>query len=146
MTDLTVIIPTFNRKESLFRLLDALRSQQQVTLEIIIIDQNSSSHFSEDEHHKLHHVRHILQETPNVSAARNTGAALALSDHVLFVDDDLVPEPNFCHELLSVIRKYPMVRAFAPLVFSYEDKSLLKVQYSKRYLKNKLYKELYTTN
>ncbi|MBK6479805.1 MAG: hypothetical protein IPF93_16540 [Saprospiraceae bacterium] len=59
---------------------------------------------------------------------------------MLFVDD-LVPEPNFCHELLSVIRKYPMVRAFAPLVFSYEDKSLLKVQYSKRYLKNKLYKD-----
>ncbi|MBK6479806.1 MAG: glycosyltransferase family 2 protein [Saprospiraceae bacterium] len=64
MTDLTVIIPTFNRKESLFRLLDALRSQQQVTLEIIIIDQNSSSHFSEDEHHKLHQVGTSFRKLP----------------------------------------------------------------------------------
>jgi len=136
MVDLSVIIPTYKRKESLFRLLGALVSQKQIVLEIIVIDQNPSGFFSDYELQILHQSRHIIQESPNVSAARNRGAELASSDLIVFVDDDLVPEDGFCHELLLICRNYPVVKAFAPLVFSYEDKSLLKANFSKRYIES----------
>ncbi len=136
MADMSVIIPTYRRRESLFRLLDALRAQQQIGLEIIVIDQNDRSYFSDTELQVLHQVKHIMQETPNVSDARNKGAELAVSDLLLFIDDDLVPEVNFCQKLLSVVQQYPWVKAFAPLVFSYEDKMVLRAEFSKRYIKS----------
>lgn len=136
MADFSVIIPTYKRRDSLFNLLEALASQKQVILEIIVIDQNPMAFFSEDELQILHQAIHIIQGSPNVSAARNRGAELASSDLIIFVDDDLVPDDGFCHELLLICQNYPVVKAFSPLVFSYEDKSRLKAKFFKRYIKS----------
>jgi len=118
--DLSVIIPTYKRKESLLLLLDKLAVQTRVRLEIIIVDQNHPDFWSTDELYTLGKYTRIVQETPNASLARNKGFLFSSSAHVLFLDDDLVPEENFCFKGLDIFQRFKFIRAFVPNVFTYE--------------------------
>ncbi len=135
MQDLSVIIPTYNRKNSLFRLIDALLLQQNIKLEIIIIDQNPENFFNEKDLDLLKTVVHKKQKDPNVAKARNFGFSLIKAPYVLFIDDDLVPDVHFCKNGLDIFTNNN-IKAFAPLVYGYEDKKDLLKQYHQNYRGN----------
>jgi Predicted glycosyltransferases len=124
MPDLSVIIPTYKRDESLERLLERLQSQENIILEVIVVDQNKPGFFNEALNKRLEQVIHIRQESPNTSLARNTGFKISKASHILFLDDDLMPEPEFCRKALDVFKKYPSIQSFIPLVYSYEGKEI----------------------
>ncbi len=135
MPQLSVIIPTFNRNQSLFRLLNALQKQKQIDIEIIIIDQNKAGFFTNEELIQLKQYIHIKQQKPNVSAARNIGTMQATTPYILFVDDDLVPNDDFCFKCIQVFLQNPKVKAFCPTVYGYEDKTELLKGYARNYSK-----------
>lgn len=119
---LSVVIPTYKRTDSLERVLDLLKAQDNIVLEIIVVDQNKPGYFNEALNTKLNEVIHIVQHIPNVSLARNTGFKRSTAPYILFLDDDLIPEPNFCRKGLDIFKQYPLIKSFVPLVYSSEGK------------------------
>ena len=119
---LSVVIPTYNRTDSLERILDFLKVQENIILEIIVVDQNKPGYFNETLNAKLDGVTRIIQHIPNVSMARNNGFKRSTAPYILFLDDDLIPEPNFCKKGLDIFNQYPLVKSFVPLVYSSEGK------------------------
>jgi GT2 family glycosyltransferase len=121
---LSVIIPTFKRRDSLLLLLDLLRKQQGLSLEIIVVDQNPPNYFGAIENSAFAGIKRVRLEKPNVSAARNAGFKASSGEFILFIDDDLEPEPDFCSKGLQVFLDHTEIQSFSPLVYNEMGKEL----------------------
>jgi glucosyl-dolichyl phosphate glucuronosyltransferase len=87
----SVVVPTKNRPVETARMLQSLRAQATMPLEVMVIDQSTVPYPLEEFAGLLHvHDPHI----GGASAARNHGAQLARGDIVLFLDDDVVLESD----------------------------------------------------
>ena len=84
----TVVIPTYRRPEGLRRLVDAVRAQHDG--EIVVVDNATPPTVG-----PTSGVRIVHEATPGASAARNRGIAEASGDVIVFLDDDVVPQPGF---------------------------------------------------
>ena len=115
MTDLfSVILPTFQRPDTLFRVLDALsRQQAPPPYEVIVVDDGSRDETPArlSAYQPSYPFRFFSQQNSGPAAARNRGIEQARGTYVLFLGDDTVPEP----ELLAVHaaahaekRRYPV--------------------------------------
>lgn len=105
----SLVIPTYNRLESLKQVLIGLENQQDIALadfEVIVISDGSTDHTNE-------YLRTIetplnlvplLQENGGAAAARNSGIKTASGDLVLFLDDDVFPTPHLIAEHLRMHR------------------------------------------
>lgn len=90
--NISVVIPTRNRKKVLLDTLRSIINQDTIPTEVIIVDQsddpidynNDLSLFPFDL------IRIIYQEQPSLTKARNRGLAEAKTDIVVFCDDDVV--------------------------------------------------------
>ena len=116
-TVLSIIIPTFKRRESLQRLLRALEVQENISPEIIVVDQNDPS-VLDDILPAFPSVRRLMMETPNASDARNRGFLASKGQFLLFIDDDLVPGPQFCAKGVEIFNRYASIGCFSPLVYN----------------------------
>ncbi|MDX1685594.1 MAG: glycosyltransferase, partial [Saprospiraceae bacterium] len=98
MPALSVVIPTYQRSESLEKLVDCLVDQTiWDDMEVIVIDQNEPGYLTDVIPHAiLKEVRLARSERPNVSLARNLGYEMSRAEVVLFIDDDLEPAREFC--------------------------------------------------
>ncbi|MEW6001825.1 MAG: glycosyltransferase family 2 protein [Nitrospirota bacterium] len=107
--NLSVIIPTKNRKGLLLECIRSIMEQTHLPEELIIVDQ------SEESEERLlrnnvtwEHVKFIYIWDINISgltAARNTGISKASGDVILFLDDDVVLEADYIVTILDIYRK-----------------------------------------
>ena len=81
MTTVSVIIPTYNRREVLTRALGSVLGQTQPPHEVWVVDDGSTDGTAQMLASQYPDVRVIMQENRGVSAARNaaTSPALALA-------------------------------------------------------------------
>ncbi|MGI4787997.1 MAG: exopolysaccharide biosynthesis glycosyltransferase EpsD [Janthinobacterium lividum] len=98
---LSVVIPTYNRKDSLRKTLDGL-SRQTYPLgcfEAIVISDGSTdgtnSMIAAYAQTASFPLRLISQPNSGPACARNNGVAKALGDVIVFLDDDVEPGPKF---------------------------------------------------
>lgn len=96
---LTVVVPTFNRRDSLHRLLMALTEQTLPgsQFEVIVVDDGSTDGTVEAARGlELPYALTVLQQehTGGPAAARNLAVSNARGDIVIFLDDDVVPIPT----------------------------------------------------
>jgi glycosyltransferase involved in cell wall biosynthesis len=108
MIKISVIVPTYNRLERLQRVLAGL-AQQTYPLdqfEVVVVSDGASDG-TNDYLQKLTgtkatplNLHPVLQQNQGVAAARNNGIQQAQGEYVLFVDDDVVPEPQLIAEHL----------------------------------------------
>jgi glycosyltransferase involved in cell wall biosynthesis len=105
---LSIVIPTHNRAKLLIKNLDALARQSapQGTFEVIVVaddcaDDTASAvrNYIPQAPYKLRLIEHAAR---NASATRNLGAAQAEGRIVLFLDDDITPEPALVQAHLEV--------------------------------------------
>lgn len=102
---IAVVIPTKNRRGDLVRAVDSVLAQSTPPAEIIVVDQSAS-----DE--SMLAARERLAARPDIpvvylrrpdlgglTAAKNTAVDNASSDALLFIDDDVILEPDFLEEL-----------------------------------------------
>jgi len=114
----SVIIPTKNRPADLAAMLPSLFRQTVIPDQLIIVDQSASDE-SERQVRSLYEeaspeIRnglglHYFHE-PNVSGgatARNRGLEIVNADVTLFLDDDVMLEPDFIERLLDVYSSHP---------------------------------------
>ncbi len=93
----SIIIPSFNRRAELERLLAALADQQipAASYEIIVVDDGSTDQTREYLAGLSDNTRWLAHERQGPGQARNSGAAEARGSILLFIDTDCVPEPGW---------------------------------------------------
>ena len=103
MIDISVIIPVFNTEKYLQRCVDSVINQQDVSLEIILVDDGSTDTSATicDNYASSHHfitVEHIQNSGP--STAKNIGYDFATGNYVAFIDSDDEIKPDMFHTML----------------------------------------------
>lgn len=105
----SVIIPVYNREDYIKDCVESLQNQTHKNLEIIVINDGSFdatekivSRMAEQD------PRIRIKTVPNsgVTAARNTGIALATGDYIGFVDSDDTVEPDMYEILLRLVKEH----------------------------------------
>ena len=102
--EITVVMPTRNRRRLLLRTLGTVRAQQGVDLEVVVVDDGSSDG-SADAVASLGDRRVTVVRNGRaggVSAARNAGLAEARAPWVAFLDDDDLWAPDKLVSQLTV--------------------------------------------
>jgi glycosyltransferase involved in cell wall biosynthesis len=98
----SVIIPTYNRADSLCETLDSLAKQTFPAdrFEVIVVDDGSTTGtkvISDDDFNFP--MRYIRQENQGGVSARNHGANKACNDLLIFLDDDMTLMPGYISAL-----------------------------------------------
>ena len=86
--NISVIIPTFNRKETLKRAIQSVVLQSYTPYEIIVIDDGSDDGTKEWLKDNYPNVKYIYQMNSGVSSARNKGIKFARGDWIALLDSD----------------------------------------------------------
>lgn len=96
----SVVVVSRHRPMLLLRCLDALNLQLHVSFEVIVVADSASVGAVNKSRHSGN-VKIQQFDDANISAARNTGIALAAGEIVAFIDDDAVAEPGWLHHLCA---------------------------------------------
>lgn len=105
VNSLSVVIPTYNRFDTLKAVLDAFKRQtlSPGLFEVILVDSMSDDGTEQmvKRFDPKFHFRYIRQENKGRSGARNRGIQEAKGEYICFIDSDIVPEGNFLEEHLK---------------------------------------------
>jgi glycosyltransferase involved in cell wall biosynthesis len=105
----SVVIPTYGRGESLRHTLAALAKQDMCGFEVVVVDDGSPEPVSEDTSPTtdVFELRIIRQDNAGPAAARNLGAQQARGEILAFTDDDCLPQPTWLSTLTREISSHP---------------------------------------
>lgn len=113
MLDASVIIPTYNRLDSLLCTLRSLASQRDSSgrFEVVVVDDGSSDEtqdmLSAEEY--PFRFRYVRQSNRGSAAARNTGADRAEGEILIFVDDDMTLGSDYVAALVQEQRRHTRI-------------------------------------
>ena len=97
---ISVVVTTRDRSAMLQRTLRCVEDQTWIDKEIIVVDDASSDDTLQMLAHKFPGAKVVHHEVPRgISAARNSGIAVATGGWVFFLDDDDLIHPRHLHEL-----------------------------------------------
>ena len=105
---ISVVIPLYNKKDSIVDTIKTVLNQTVLPDEIIIVNDGSTDG-SDKIVSKLEHplVRLIYQNNSGVSVARNTGVDKAKHEWVAFLDADDIWNVDYLKEIKALAKKYP---------------------------------------
>lgn len=128
--DLSIIIPTYKRKDVLIQTVSSLNGGSHIAQEIIVVDQNDDDVFLE-ELEKIDNV--IIKKScePSLTRARNLGLSAASYDICLFCDDDILIKNNTLFDLYSM-----MCDKKTGLVAATDESSALVIPSYKKWISN----------
>ncbi|WP_189603569.1 glycosyltransferase family 2 protein [Salinimicrobium marinum] len=109
---ISIIIPTYNRKDSLSRSIKSVLDQTNEDWELIIIDDGSRDGTGEGLEPYLvdERVKYYYQPHQGVAVARNFGVEKSKGSYIVFLDSDDTFYPELIHFLQSCnISKYDLV-------------------------------------
>ena len=114
MSNISVVIPLYNKKPYIERaILSALR-QTIENFELIVIDDGSTDGGDEVvKSIKDHRVKLVRQENQGASGARNRGIELARGRLIAFLDADDAWKPEYLEEIMVLHQLFPEAGAFA---------------------------------
>jgi glycosyltransferase involved in cell wall biosynthesis len=115
IASISIVVPTYDRAESIKRLFKSILDQDISPLEVIIVDDTPSSDVEElcKNWHPLFAekgVELIYLRNPrrrSAAVARNVGAEHARGDIVLFLDTDIVLLPGYLQGILRTFQENP---------------------------------------
>jgi GT2 family glycosyltransferase len=114
MPELSVVIPTYRRRDALPRTLDALERQSidKDTFEVIVVDdpvEDDSAAVAAllERKRRPFSLRHLHRDARGVSAARNAGWGAASAPLVMFIGDDILLAPETLEQHLAWHREHP---------------------------------------
>lgn len=107
---ISVVIPTHNRADALELTLERLASQQfDAPWEVIVVN-NCCTDNTDDVVLKRSFpvpLRLVHEAVPGPGAARNAGARNATGEYVVFMDNDILVEPDYLQRHLSALARHP---------------------------------------
>ena len=109
----TVVVCTFNRSESLRRMLKSLRDvviPDHLSCEVIIVDNNSTDDtrlvFEEIEKCFESKIRYVFENKTGLSNARNRGIREASGEIIAFTDDDVIVDKHWIQNIDKAFKEY----------------------------------------
>ena len=107
----SVVIPLFNKEESIKECINSVLNQSFQNFEIIIINDGSTDN-SLDIVEKIidPRIKIYSQANAGVSAARNHGTKQSSTELIAFLDADDLWMPFFLENILSLFREFPSAR------------------------------------
>lgn len=106
----SVIIPTYNRKDSLLRTLDSLARQTYPAdrFEVLVVDDGSSDE-TEDVTQRVYPfaLHYLRQENAGEIVARNNGALHSNGELLVFVDDDIEASSEYLATMVAIHQTHP---------------------------------------
>jgi len=126
-----VIIPTKNRRNDLLTTVRTLLRQTILPTQIVIVDQSpddSALRCLQAEWTDTRCVRLDYVHDPSLNGAataRNRAMELATGGVWLFLDDDVILEPDFIEQILAVYRDHPNVGGVSGVITNYPRPSAL---------------------
>jgi glycosyltransferase involved in cell wall biosynthesis len=110
----SVVIPLYNKVDSVNRALESVCAQRYAAAEIIVIDDGSSDGSAEKIRRlNIPSLKIIQQTNQGVSAARNLGVSLASFPYIAFLDADDQWSPFYLAEIHNLILRFPEQGFFA---------------------------------
>lgn len=109
----TVIVPIYNRENSISKTIKSLTNQSYENIEIILINDGSSDKSGEicNKFERLdNRIIVINKKNEGVSVARNIGIENASGEYILFVDSDDYVEKNYCQKFLEAKEKFSDIK------------------------------------
>jgi GT2 family glycosyltransferase len=98
VVDVSVVVVTYNREDSLRTTLSCLSQQQPAPREILVVDQSQQHDAATqqflDQLIERGQITYLHQSEPNAQKARNTAISEAVGQVLLFVDDDISAGPD----------------------------------------------------
>ena len=107
MFNISVIIPTYNRKLFLIHAIDSVLNQTYQKLELIIIDDGSSDKSIEYIKKKHPDIKIYKQFNKGVSSARNKGIKISSNKWIAFLDSDDRWHPKKIEKQVNYLEKNP---------------------------------------
>ena len=94
---ISIVIPTYNRRESLVRLFDSLKNQSHKDFEIILVDADSTDGTQKlaDEFKDFFAIKYVIQKGKGFTDAVNTGLEFSSGEIFLRADDDILSSPDW---------------------------------------------------
>jgi GT2 family glycosyltransferase len=102
----SIVIPTYMRDRVLWDSVAALRGQMRAGDELLVVDQNDPPLQAPAEL-RGDWLRLCRLEIPSLTRARNLGISLAANDRIVFLDDDIIPDPDLLDRLKQVTLEHP---------------------------------------
>ena len=138
----SIIIPLYNKQDSVLNSLDSVQSQTYDSYEVIVVDDGSTDKSVEIvKSRNYKNIKIIQKENGGPSDARNVGVKHAVGNWIIFMDADDCFLPNAFEIFRSLIVAHEEYSCFASNFFIEDGKG--KRLYSKRYsdgeLKNAYY-------
>lgn len=120
----SVIIPTYNRKNDLDLCLDSVLMNDYENIEIIVVDNASTDGTAELLNAKYKNKITVIKSSKNLMAGggRNMGASFAQGDYLLFIDSDNVIDKRMIGELVNSLEDLEQAAMVGPLMYYYKDK------------------------
>lgn len=107
----SIIMPSYNNAEYIFRAMNSALSQQGVNIELIVVDDGSTDNSVDIAHSvakELNNVRIIpLLRNFGCYYARNIGVSYANGDYIIIHDSDDIMHPEMILRQLNFLKKYP---------------------------------------
>lgn len=103
---LSIIICTFNRHALLNKCLASLSKQKLDDAEIVIVDNNSTDEtidIVEKYSGIIKNIKYVFEPETGLSIARNTGLNNAITEWILYLDDDAIPFPDMVERALYLV-------------------------------------------
>lgn len=104
---ISVIIPTFNRKETLGRAVESVLCQTYSDIELIVVDDGSTDDSQALVKESYCGIKYIYQKNQGVSAARNVGISHANGEWIAFLDSDDEWLPNKLEKQMGLLNSQP---------------------------------------
>ena len=119
MIELSIVIPTYNRRELLLRTLSSLESQTLAPSKfevVVVVDGSSDGTLEALSNLKTQfRLETLSQDNRGQAAARNLGAERASSELLLFLDDDIICSEGLLVEHLSLAKAQSNCVVFGPV-------------------------------
>ncbi len=148
--DVSVIIPFYKRDKYAFDTYEALKIQSNedsINTEVIFVDSHSREPGFEKKLVNCKNIQYKIFDVDDyVSIKRNLGIKKALSENIIIMDDDCLPQKNFLSDHLKEIKSCNGMNFYCGIV-SYENRLLKKSNYFRfRDNQHRIFDNIYNNN
>jgi glycosyltransferase involved in cell wall biosynthesis len=103
----SVIVPTFNRRDTIGATLESLQAQTLQDFELVVVDDGSTDGTEElVRGYGFGDLHYHWQENAGPAAARNKGGELGRAEYLAFIDTGDVAQPDWLASFDKMIRAY----------------------------------------